>query len=124
MYPHRPSDRELDKKINEAKSVLRQQLGLFANFAKAVGELNELDMRDSDDIWQLIRGLLEEISPKDYAGGKPPQKSYEKAIANCELFAFCWWSKTLGKQMYIKFALRQNRYFYVSLHESRKQGGE
>lgn len=67
---------------------------------------------------QLISELLEEISPQDYKGTRPPQKSYEKAIAGSELFAFSWSSTKCAKQMYIKFVLKNERYHYVSLHQS------
>jgi len=119
MYEKRPSNRELLKRITEAKISLRAQNGLFANPAKVLGELNELDVGDSSEIWELIKELLEEIAPKDYSGSRPPQKSYEKTIAGLELFAFSWWSKKLGKEMYIKFTLKSGRYCYVSLHQSR-----
>lgn len=99
---------------------------MFANPSKAVGELNDLDIGDTNDVWQLIRELLEEISAKDYKGSRPPQKSYEKAIDGLELMAFSWWSPKYVKQMYIKFVLKNERYYYVSLHQSRssKQEGE
>ncbi len=126
MHDRRPSDRELDKRLNEAKEFLKNRHGAFANPSKSVGELNDLDIGDTNDIWPLIRELLEEITPKDYRGGKPPQKSYEKAIVGLELLAFSWWSAKCAKQMYIKFVLKNERYYYVSLHESRstEQKGE
>jgi hypothetical protein len=126
MRDKRPSDRELTKRLKEAKELLKNRHGLFANLSKAVGELNDLDIGDANNVWQLIRELLEEISPKDYKGTTPPQKSYEKAIAGSELFAFSWWSTKCAKQMYIKFVLKNERYHYVSLHESRsaEQKGE
>ena len=126
MHDKRPSDRELAKRLNEAKEFLKNRYGLFANQSKAVGELNDLDIEDTNDVWQLIRELLEEISPKDYKGTRPPQKSYEKAIAGSELFAFSWWSPKCAKEMYIKFVLKNERYHYVSLHQSRstEQKGE
>jgi hypothetical protein len=120
MHYDRPSGRELDKRLGEAKACLKDQKGLFANPAKAVGELYHLAMNDAGEIWKLIYELLEEIDPSDYAGTRPPQKSYEKAIDNRELFAFTWMSPKMGKEMYIKFALREGLYYYVSLHESRK----
>lgn len=119
MYDQRPTDRELFKRINEAKECLKKRQGLFANPSKAVGELYDLCLGDTRDIWQLISELLEEISPKDYRGARPPQKSYEKAIAGLELLAFSWWSLKLAKQMYIKFVLKNERYYYASLHRSR-----
>lgn len=119
MHDGRPSDKELSKRINEAKEYLKNRDGVFAIPSKAVGELNALDIGDSNDVWPLIRELLEEISPKDYKGSRPPQKSYEKAIAGLELLAFSWWSQKCSKQMYIKFVLKNERYYYVSLHQSR-----
>jgi hypothetical protein len=126
MHDKRPSDRELFKRINEAKEFLKNRNGLFANPSKAVGELSDLDICDANAIWRLIEELLEEISPKDYRGTRPPQKSYEKATAGYELLAFSWWSAKFAKQMYIKFVLKNERYYYISLHQSRsiEQEGE
>lgn len=120
MTTNRPSYRELEKKLKAAKSALINQNGSYANFNKVVGELNKLEIESEHQIWKLILELLEEITPKDYAGGKPPQKSYEKGIENQELYPFCWHSQKLGKKMYLKFALMDNRYYYVSLHKSKE----
>ncbi|MFN4173654.1 MAG: hypothetical protein ACK4HV_00925 [Parachlamydiaceae bacterium] len=119
MQDKRPSDRELTNRLNEAKKFLDIQSGLFANPSKAVGELNDLDIEDTNNVWRLIRELLEEISPRDYKGTRPPQKSYEKTIEGHELLAFSWSSSKYGKQMYIKFVLKNERYYYVSLHPCR-----
>lgn len=124
MHNTRPSDRELTKRLNEAKEFLKSRQGLFSNPSKVVGELNDLEINDANDVWELIRELLEEISPKDYRGTRPPQKSYEKVVEECELFAFSWRSLKCNKQMYIKFVLKNERYYYVSLHESRSAGQE
>jgi hypothetical protein len=126
MHNKRPSDRELTKRLDEAKEFLKNRHGVFAIPSKIVGELNDLDIGDTNDVWLLIKELLEEISPKDYKGPRPPQKSYEKAIVGSELFAFSWWSTKCVKQMYIKFVLKNERYYYVSLHESHstEQKGE
>lgn len=119
MLTNRPSDGELDRKIKAAKAALKTQAGLFANFNKVFGELDALNIEKRNQIWELIAELLEEILPQDYAGTRPPQQSYEKTIAGKELFAFCWESKKLGQRMYIKFALKDNRYYYLSLHKSK-----
>ena len=79
-----------------------------------------LDVLADGEVWELIGELLEEISPADYAGLRPPQKSYERAIKEKELFAFAWDSKKLGKRMYLKFALVNGDYYYVSLHKSKE----
>jgi hypothetical protein len=54
MHDNRPTDRELAKRLNEAKEFLKNRYGLFANQSKAVGELNDLDIGDTNDVWQLI----------------------------------------------------------------------
>lgn len=115
----RPSNRELYKKIEEAKIFLKDQSGLFAHPAKAVGELENLEIENTSEVWVLIQAFLEEIEPADYVGTHPPLRSYERTIENCELFAFSWVSKKAEKRMYIKFALKNKRYYYVSLHEDK-----
>ena len=121
MYQKRPSDGELDKKLKAARAALTAQNGLYVNVSKVVGELYALEIESPDQIWKLILALLDEITPGDYVGARPPLKSYEKVIENQELFAFCWDSTKFGKRMYIKFALRENRYYYVSLHRSKER---
>ena len=115
----RPSVKELKGKLAEARDLLSKKEGLFANPGNVVGELNDLDIGDSKEVWDLIKSLLVEIESEDYTGSRPPQKSYEKSIEGKELFAFSWQSKFLNKKMYLKFALKGNRFVYVSLHEDR-----
>lgn len=117
--PIRPSVKELTGKLKEAQELLYKQEGLFADPGKVVGELNALGIGDSKEVWELIKTILPEIKTEDYTGGKPPQKSYEKTIDGKELFAFSWESKHLGKKMYLKFAIKGDRFVYVSLHEDR-----
>lgn len=119
MQDKRPSERELSKKIRDAKESLTLNNGIFANPSKAVGELNDLDIGDTNEIWSLIKELLDEIDSEHYVGTRPPLKSYEKIIVGVDLFAFSWCSNKLGKKMYIKFALKHGRYYYVSLHQCR-----
>lgn len=52
-----PSDRELSKRLNEAKEFLKNRHGVFAEISKTYGELHDLDIGDSDDIWDLIKEL-------------------------------------------------------------------
>lgn len=115
----RPGHREIDKRLREAQQALDQGKALFATPAKAVGELLELDLDDPGQLWPLLSELLDEVATADYAGGSPPQRSYEPAVANCELWAFAWESRRLEKTMYVKFAMKAGCYYYISLHESR-----
>ena len=81
----------------------------------------ELDIGDTEEVWPLIIELLEEIEIDDYTGSRPPMRSYEPNIANCELFAFSWLSRKLQQEMYLKFAVKEGDFYYVSLHKSRKK---
>lgn len=117
--PIRPSVKELTGKLKEAQDLLCKKEGLFADPGKVVGELNNLGIGDSKEIWDLIKTILPEIKTEYYTGGKPPLKSYEKTIEGKELFAFSWECKHLGKKMYLKFAIKGDRFVYVSLHEDR-----
>lgn len=121
--PRRPTDKELKGKLDEAHKSLCDKAGLFANPGNVVGELNELQINDSAEVWGLIKSVIVEIKPTDYMGGRPPYKSYEKAIEGRDLFAFSWQSQLLGKKMYLKFALKEGRFYYVSLHEDRPTKG-
>jgi len=113
---YRPTKHELLTKLKSATLALQEKRALFANPSKVVGELSALNIGDSSEVWNLILNLLKEIQPKDYKGKHPPERSYEKTIKGKELFAFLWWSPTLKKTMYLKFALIGGVFWYVSLH--------
>lgn len=119
--PKRPTHKELSGKLNEAKRALEANEGVFANPGKVVGELDSLEIGDSQEVFQLIGTLLLEIRSTDYAGARPPLTSYEQSIEGLDLFAFAWQSKELKKRMYLKFALKNGRYYYVSLHPDRPE---
>lgn len=115
---YRPTHREIDRKLAAAKEALATGRALFANPAKSVGELMALSIGDSEELWPLLVRLLNEIARENYAGSSPPMKAYEKAIAGSDLFAFAWESRWLGMPMYVKFALKEERFYLVSLHKS------
>jgi hypothetical protein len=83
------------------------------------------DMLDLDclleDLAKDLPALLEEIRPGDYRGQTPPKKSYEKAIFGSELFAFRWVSIIFGCPMYLKFAVKGENLWIVSLHRDKSK---
>lgn len=117
MSDKRPSAKELKNKLKAAKEALKSKRRRFIDLVKVMGELNVLELGDSNKVFDLIQELLEEIVPDDYTGGRPPQRSYEKGYERRELFAFSWESQRLGKKMYLKFILLDDCFLYVSLHE-------
>jgi len=117
--PIRPGHNECQKRLKEARALLESREGLFSNLGKVAGELTALGIEDSKEVWPLIKELLTEIQPDDYSGGRPPLRSYEKSIEGRELFAFSWESVRMSKRMYLKFAIKGERFVYVSLHKDR-----
>lgn len=116
----RPSDHEICRRLQEAKEALRSRKMNFACSSKVRGEISALNLGDSSEVWDLIlKVLIEEINVNHYSGRRPPEKAYEKIIETKDLWAFCWYSKILKKKMYLKFAIKNNIFYYVSLHESK-----
>jgi len=119
----RPTYSELYQKIKQAKeSVAKDKVMLFRYYLLAVDAF-DLDYNFSE-ILNLLKGLLEEITPRDYAGQYPPQRSYEDELFRSELFPFAWMSKRLGCRVYLKFALKEGEMWLISLHQERKHKKE
>ena len=116
----RPSNREIDHRLKEAKEALANDCASFSNPNKVVGELMELGIGESNEVWALIRSLLDEIIIDNYTGGYPPLVNYEPVGNGLDLWAFCWHSTLLNKKMYLKFSIANGRFYYVSLHRSKK----
>ena len=117
----RPSHKEINRKIKQAKeAVLESRFFILNPFVIAADAL-ELGV-DLQNISYILIDLLEEIDANNYAGQYPPQRSYEHDIEGYELLAFRWLSKKLGCRAYLKFAMKGDRMWLVSLHEDRKVG--
>ncbi len=119
----RPSYKELNNKIQKAKkAVLESRIyildpEIIAADALEIGYLVK-------DISNVLSGILNEITPPNYAGQRPPQLSYEDKIKGCELFAFKWESKRFGRELYLKFVLKESLMWLVSFHPNRETEGE
>ena len=114
----RPSWRELNKKIQQAKEAISINEIKVIDSAVIAADAIELDYQISD-LKNVLSNVLEEIGPKDYSGSRPPQRSYKSEIEKLELFAFTWESKTFGCETYLKFSLKQGCMYLVSLHPHR-----
>ena len=115
----RPSHKEINRKIKQAKEAVSG--GQFSVLNPVIIATDALELElNLQKISYILSDLLEEITPNDYVGQYPPQRSYEHDIEGCELLAFRWLSKTLGCRVYLKFTVKGNRMWLVSLHEDRK----
>lgn len=117
----RPSVSELDGKIASAISIVAAgSKFFFANDAASMAEIRA-EGHDIECLEDDILACLRELTNSDYAGSRPPQKSYETKIKESDLFAFAWDSVHKGKRMYLKFVIKNGNFFYVSFHRDRKE---
>ncbi len=116
----RPSHKEINRKIKQAKEAVSENQFSILNPVIIAADAIELGV-NLQNISFILIDLLEEITPNHYAGQYPPQRSYEHDIEGYELLAFRWLSKTLGCRVYLKFTIKVKRMWLVSLHEDRKE---
>ena len=114
----RPSYRELDRKLEEARQATSAKRVRFVDPDTVYADLLELDFL-IDALEVALPRILQEISPNGYRGQRPPQRFYEKPILNCELYAFGWDSRVFGCPMYLKFSIKAGYLWIVSLHQDR-----
>lgn len=81
----------------------------------------ELGYLIESDLIGVLTSLLNEITPNNYVGKRPPEKSYERQIEDLELFAFKAESSWFNCTVYFKFSLYDNELWVVSLHQNREK---
>lgn len=118
----RPSYKEIYRRLKKAKEAVSKNRISFINPINIAADALELGFR-IEEIAEALSDLLEEITPNDYVGQFPPQRSYEDDILQLELFPFQWLSRRLGCRVYLKFATKEDRLWLVSLHQTRKKAG-
>lgn len=123
MHAVKPSHKALTGKIEFARKAVRTGKIVLLSPDIIAADLANLG-REVDEISNILYELLENTSPKNYAGTRPPQRAYESEIPGCELYAFKAASKTVGCTMYFKFTVNDDKFWLVSLHEDRQEKGE
>ncbi len=105
----RPSHKELSRKIRAAQKAVREgQVTLLDDQEELiVSDAFELGYEVEHELIDILSDLLAQTTPEDYAGVRPPQKSYEKEIKGLELFAFGTNSNLLGCRVYLTIFSRQ-----------------
>jgi hypothetical protein len=116
----RPSYRELDRKLKQGREVAAAKRIRLVEPNIILADLLDLDYLVGDLVEDLP-AIFREIKPTHYEGQRPPQKSYEQGILGSELFAFRWPSRLFGRNMYLKFAVREGVLWVVSLHRDRSK---
>ena len=115
MEANRPSFRELNNKIRQAQKAVIERKVVILDYEVVLADSFDLKF-EMGKIHEVLSEVLHEISPGEYAGTRPPQRSYEKEILDQDLYAFHGLSKRFGCRVYLKFALNQDRLWLISLH--------
>ena len=116
----RPSDKEIFKRIKEAREAVAKGRIAILNQGAIASDALEVGYLVEEELEPLLSALLDMISPTYYVGTRPPQRSYEPGIKNIELFAFEVISPHFECPIYSKFALSTGVLWLVSLHKSRQ----
>ena len=114
----RPSYSEIQRKLKQAKEAIGRSSFVILKPSVIAIEALELGIL-FDEMNPILVDLLSEIKPANYAGTYPPQRSYEDEISQSELFAFRWASNKLGCVTYLKFTVKEERLWLISLHQDR-----
>jgi hypothetical protein len=115
----RPTHKELSSKLKHAISLVTS--GSVSILEPDVILADAIELGYSfEDFHSIIEELLNSATPENYAGSRPPSKSYETKIKGAELYAFVVQSVFLGGiDIYFKFALYNDVLVIVSFHEDR-----
>lgn len=119
---NRPTKRELNGKIEQAKQAVQNGNLEIVNPTVIASDAIKLGYQIKE-LKGVLNNLLNEVKIDNYAGYHPPHKSYEPQIKGKDLFAFRWTSSTLNFEIYLKFALKNETLYIVSLHENKKKKG-
>lgn len=114
-----PSKKELFGKLRQAKGALDAGNVFLIDQEVIAEDAIELEYDIGEEFLIVLAELLEEASPSDYGGSRPPQRSYKQDIEGMELFAFAIDSRRFGCKVYLKFALAVGSLWIVSLHPDR-----
>ena len=116
----RPSHKELSKKIEQARAAIENGHIQILNMLSFVADAEELGIVIEDDLEELLLELLDNSCFDNYAGGRPPHKSYQQTIQGAELFAFAIQETYLNGPVYYKFSIIKGTLYLISLHRDRK----
>jgi len=116
---NRPSHKELFNKIREAVSAIADGRIAILNQAAVAADAIELGYVIDLELTEVLMELLDEVTPRHYAGTRPPQRSYEVDIQGIDIFPFLLESRRFNCRIYLKFALKDSFFWLVSLHQSK-----
>ncbi len=117
----RPSHNELSGKLKAAgEAVKNNRIAVVKGMEKAlVTDALDLGYDIRTELRTVLSDLIARTKPENYAGGRPPKKSYKGEITGQELFAFKIRINRFDRDIYYKFTIWNNDLWLTSLHEDR-----
>lgn len=116
---NRPTTKELFNKIRDARQAVASERIEIVEADAVAADAIELEYDLETELKAILENFLDSISPQDYAGPRPPQKSYKDKIQGLDIFAFVLDSTYFKVAAYIKFAIAHETFWLVSLHKNR-----
>ncbi len=116
---NRPTYKELDKKLSQAKKAVESGLVNLINPQAIASDAAELGYRIEDEFIESLTSVLESTSPAHYVGERPPGLSYENTIIASVLYAFRTKFDSFNCLVYLEFALFENELWVVSFRKNR-----
>ncbi len=118
----RPTPKELFDKLRKAREAVQNQRLFLIDQDIIAERAIELEYDIDLDLQDVLEELLSLASMEDYAGSRPPQKSYRDNIKDLEIFPFVVHSPCFECRVYFKFAINLNGLWLISLHKDRPPG--
>ncbi|WP_291319066.1 hypothetical protein [Desulfonatronospira sp.] len=119
---NRPTPREILNKLQKARETLQDKRLFLIDQDTIAEHAIELEYDIDHDLHQVLQELLSLASMGDYAGSRPPQKSYKGDIKDLEIFPFIVYSTRFGCRVYFKFTISLDGLWLISLHKERRPG--
>lgn len=116
---NRPSHKELYGKLRSARQMVKEGRVALLNQIALAADAIELGYVIDSELDDVLTELLRATAPNHYTGSRPPQRSYEQDIQGLDLFAFTVDSDRFKCRVYFKFALENENFWLVSLHQNR-----
>jgi hypothetical protein len=116
----RPTSKELHNKIIAAQDSLRKGRIALLNQTVIACDAIDLEYDIEHDLLSFLPECLNELTPAEYAGHRPPEKAYATEISGLELFAFKIKKSPFRFPVYIKFSHVNDVLWLVSFHQNRK----
>ncbi|WP_153304223.1 hypothetical protein [Desulfovermiculus halophilus] len=116
---NRPSHKEVQGKLREARAAVTKEHVFLIDQEAIAHDAIELGYDIGSELLEVVAELLDAASAEEYAGSRPPQRSYKDDIHGLDLFPFVLESGRFEGRVYIKFALAGDSLWLVSLHKDR-----